>query len=58
MINIETATKEELLAEYEQCEKMWGKYSSDCFGFYIQALHRQITAKGGWPTNNRYEKPV
>ena len=50
MIDIETATKKELLAEYKECEKLWGSFSSDCFGFYIQALHKAIVEKGGWPT--------
>lgn len=50
MIDIGTATHEELLDEYEACEKDWGKYSCDCFGYYISALHKAIVEKGGWPT--------
>ena len=48
LIDIELSTKEELIAEYEECEKIWGKYSSDCFGYYIMALHRKIVELGGW----------
>ncbi len=47
-IDIELSTKEELIAEYEECEKIWGKYSSDCFGYYIMALHKKIVELGGW----------
>lgn len=49
MIDIEKATHEELLAEHEKCMSLWGKYSCDCFGFYISALHKAIVDKGGWP---------
>lgn len=48
MIDIEKATKEELLAEYEECLKDWGKYSCDCYGYYIAALHKRIVELGGW----------
>lgn len=48
MIDIQTATKEELLKEYEQCEKDWGKWSCDSFGCYIKALHKRIVELGGW----------
>jgi len=48
MIDIDTSTKEELIKEYNECEKAWGKFSSDCFGFYIQYLHRRIVELGGW----------
>ena len=48
MIDIEKASKEELIEEYEKCEAMWGKLSCDCFGYYIQALHKRITELGGW----------
>ncbi len=50
MIDIKEATHKELLEEYEESEKKWGKYSSDCFGFYISALHKRIVELGGWPT--------
>lgn len=43
MIDIETATLEELEAELEECHQAWGKYSCDCFGFYISALQKQIS---------------
>ena len=49
MIDIENATKEELIAEYDKCNKDWGKYGCDCFGYYIQALHKRIIELGGWP---------
>ena len=42
MINIETATKEELLKELEECNKLWCFYSCDCFGFYIQKIQNKI----------------
>lgn len=48
MLDIKNATYEELLIEYEECMALWGKYSCDCFGFYISALHTAITKKGGW----------
>lgn len=48
-IDIETATKEELIAEYNKCEEEWSKFSCDCFGFYIQALHSKIVELGGFP---------
>lgn len=48
-LNIKTATHSELLAEYESCQQDWGKYSCDCYGFYIQALHNRIVELGGWP---------
>lgn len=56
MIDIETATHSELLDEYEQCEKDWAELSSDCFGFYISALHKEIVKHGGWPirTDKRF----
>jgi len=50
MIDIETATYKELLKEYDECTgELWSKYSCDCFGFYIDALHKKITELGGWP---------
>jgi hypothetical protein len=48
MIDILKSTKEELIKEYDHCEKLWGKYSSDCFGFYISALYKRICELGGW----------
>jgi len=48
MIDIEKATKQELLQEYEKCQQLWGRYSCDCFGFYISALHNRIVELGGW----------
>lgn len=48
LLDIETASKEELLQEYENCERLWGKYSCDCFGYYVQALHKKIVELGGW----------
>ena len=53
MIDIETATKKELLVEFEDMQDLWGKSSSDCFGFYITALHKAIVEKGGWPVKKR-----
>ena len=50
MIDVEKSSHKELLDEYERCEKEWGRYSSDCFGFYVQALHRKIVELGGWPS--------
>ena len=48
MIDIQKSTKEQLIQEYEKCQNEWGKYSSDCFGFYIQAIHKRIVELGGW----------
>jgi len=48
LIDIENSTHQELLDEWDKCEKLWGKYSSECFGFYINALHRKIVKLGGW----------
>jgi hypothetical protein len=50
LIDIEKASHEELLQEYEDCQQLWGKYSCDCFGFYIGALHKEIVKRGGWPS--------
>jgi len=52
-LDIENSTHEELLKEYEYCESIWGKYSCDCLGFYIQALHKKIVEFGGWPLNRK-----
>ncbi|KYG75343.1 hypothetical protein [Roseivirga spongicola] len=48
LLDIKNSTKEELLNEYENCMNDWGKYSCDSFGYYIQALHREIVDRGGW----------
>lgn len=48
MINIKNSTYEELIQEYIECEKLWSKYSYDCFGFYIKALNAEIVKRGGW----------
>jgi len=48
MIDIQTATKKELLSEYKECEKDWGKYGCDCLGYYMSALHKRIVEFGGW----------
>ena len=48
MIEIEKASKEELIQEYEKCQQDWGKYSSESFGHYITALHTRIVELGGW----------
>ena len=49
LIDIETATHQELLDEYEKCQKDWGKNSCDGYGYYIDALHKKIVELGGWP---------
>lgn len=49
MIDIESATYKQLLNEYSKCEKLWSKYSYDCFGYYILAIHKRIIELGGWP---------
>jgi hypothetical protein len=49
MIDIEKATKNQLLAEYEAMEEIWGMYSCDSLGYYIEALHKRIVELGGWP---------
>lgn len=54
IIDIENASHQELIDEHESCMQLWGKYSCDCFGYYIDALHREIVKRGGWilePTN-------
>ncbi|NJO89831.1 MAG: hypothetical protein HC831_13455 [Chloroflexia bacterium] len=47
--DISKVSNHDLLNEYEKCMAIWGKYSCDCFGYYISALHREITKRGGWP---------
>jgi len=48
MIDIQNVTHQELLDEYEKCQQLWGRYSCDCFGFYISALGKRIVELGGW----------
>lgn len=48
LLDIENSTHQELINEYEKCQQLWGKYSCDCFGYYIEALGKAITEKGGW----------
>lgn len=56
MIDIEKATHNELLNEYEKCEDLWGKYSCDCFGFYMSALHKKISKhKLGFKKQRRWK---
>lgn len=40
---------EDLITEWDKCEKLWGKYSCDSFGFYMDVLHKEISNRGGWP---------
>jgi hypothetical protein len=47
--NIEKASYKKLLKEYKKCDKLWGKWSCDSFGYYITALHKEIVKRGGWP---------
>lgn len=51
MLDIDTASHEELLKEWEDMEELWGMYSCDCFGFYMNALHSKIESMGGWPSS-------
>ena len=48
MIDIEKATKKELITEYKKCEEDWGKNSCDCYGYYIDAIYKRIVELGGW----------
>ena len=49
MIDIENSTKEELIKEHTlMTGDIWSKYSCDCLGFYVTALHRKIVELGGW----------
>jgi len=41
-IDIDKASHKELVEEFERCQELWGKYSCDCFGFYISALKKAI----------------
>ncbi len=49
MLDIENSTHQELLKEWYECEEAWSKWSCDCFGYYISALHTKIRSLGGWP---------
>jgi len=54
MIDIEKASHQELINEFEACQRIWGLYSCDCFAYYINAVGRKIVDMGGWilePTN-------
>lgn len=53
--DIENATHEELLIEWRKCEILWGKYSCDCFGYYINQLHQKIVSLGGWHSKQSKE---
>lgn len=53
LLDIEKATKKELIKEYKECEDLWGSYSCDCFGYYLQALHKKIVELGGWPVRRK-----
>lgn len=48
LIKIEIASHQELINEYSHCEVLWSKYSCDCLGYYMQALHKRIVELGGW----------
>lgn len=52
-LDIEKATRRELLKEYKSCEDLWSKYSCDCFGFYMDALHKKIVEHSGWPVRRK-----
>ncbi len=56
MIDFETATLQELINEHEICQQDWGKYSSDCFSFYISALHKEILKRGGYTLEPKLEQ--
>lgn len=44
LINIEKATHNELIDEYNiMAGDIWSKYSCDCLGFYVHALHKKIS---------------
>lgn len=48
MIDIENATKQQLIDEYEKCLNDWNKFSCDCYGFYIGKIHSKIIDMGGF----------
>lgn len=45
MLLTEQNTLKELEKEYEAMQDLWGKYSCDCFGFYMTFLQNQIYIK-------------
>lgn len=49
LLDINSATKKELLKEYEDYVKFSSNYYYDCMGYYIKALHNRIVELGGWP---------
>ena len=46
--DVRNATDDELIEEEIECQRVWGKFSCDCFGFYISALRREITDRNIW----------
>ena len=52
ILDIEKASHKELLKEWEKVQDLWGKYSCDCLGFYVSALHKRIVELGGWKCKN------
>lgn len=46
--DLENASDDELVRYQIECEKLWSRYSCDCFGFYVSALHREITKRDIW----------
>lgn len=42
LLDIDNATLDELESEYAECEANWGKWSCECFGFYIEAIRCRI----------------
>lgn len=54
--DLEKATDDELALEQIRCEKLWSRFSCDCFGFYISALHREITKRNIWLKVHGYNR--
>jgi hypothetical protein len=48
IIDIQNSTKKEILAEYEECEKLWSRYSGDDLGYYMMTMHKRILELGGF----------
>lgn len=48
-IDVNAATKEELLEEHEECEQLWSRYSCEGLGNYITAIRKRIAELGGFP---------
>lgn len=46
--DLKNATDDELIEEEAECERLWGRYSCECFGFYISALRREILDRNIW----------